>query len=484
DLYVRDGDTDDGTVPSNVQYMWNSPDIWTEDANGVAGNPHGHSLNYVCVRIWNKSDISSSGRDRLFLNWAKAGCDLRWDRNWTGFERFPCGINPVKGGVVGSPDGMLIPRIPPRGSVVVKIPWWTPMAEDYAGCTQFDADRWHFCLVARVHDGDLIVNENATDADMGHFTTLNDNVAWKNISILAAEQHTAVVSFSNPFKEPHTFQLQFTAHPNKAGETIVQHADVLITLDNELAEIWHQGGARIKGGKMLEHNRLLVTERDLTLSDLRLPVGHHYTVETSVHFRTRPSSGCNEFEFDIYEKDVRGVIGGEHFLAIKDPERNFRAEAHESQTVLAGDTVTLTAVPVEENVRYSWLTLGGDTLCVGGRYTTVPAATCRYVLEVRSLDDNYKDSDTVTVTVRQALITALTPNPADKRTTVAYRVAESVAGANLVVANAAGRVLYKAPLSAGTDSHTVDLQPMPAGHYTVRIESRGAVLDTKALVVH
>ncbi|KWW26920.1 MAG: peptidase M4, thermolysin, partial [bacterium P3] len=33
DLYVRDGDTDDGTVPSNVQYMWNSPDIWTEDAN-------------------------------------------------------------------------------------------------------------------------------------------------------------------------------------------------------------------------------------------------------------------------------------------------------------------------------------------------------------------------------------------------------------------------------------------------------------------
>ncbi|GEM_PF-2979465 len=85
DLYIRDSETDDGTEPSNVEIMWNSPDIWIEDMNGnVIDNSHGNTEYKVCVRIHNKSDISSRGEERLFLNWAKAGIDLVWDNNWSG----------------------------------------------------------------------------------------------------------------------------------------------------------------------------------------------------------------------------------------------------------------------------------------------------------------------------------------------------------------------------------------------------------------
>lgn len=484
DLYIRDSVSDNGLVPSNVHYMWESPDIWIEDLDGNVGNPHGNSICNVCVRIWNRNDIASSGKERLFINWAKAGCDLQWDLNWTGGTHFPCGDNPVTGGVVGSANGMLIQSIPAHGSTVVRIPWVTPMAEDYQNCTQFNAELWHFCLVARVHDGKDIVGESSAPGGMGNFVNDNNNVAWKNISILDAQYNTAVVSFSNPFDYLQRFRLHFRTRPNKAGDIIFKHADVLIRLDDELVRLWKDGGGVCVGGKYLGENRFLVQEPAFYLENIVMPIGRHYTVEAGVRFFTQTNPLCNEFEFDIIEEGEKEIIGGEHYLAIKDPQKRFKAVALEDKTVLSGDSTSFTAQTITEDAQYTWFNTAGDTLAVGELLQTAQNATRQYILEVVSDADNYKDVDTVTVTVRRAAITALTPNPANNQTVVSYRLASDVTSATIVIANATGQVLYSAPLDVTQTTHTVNLLAIPTGQYTVRIESQGSPLDSKTLIVY
>ena len=126
----------------------------------------------------------------------------------------------------------------------------------------------------------------------------------------------------------------------------------------------------------------------------------------------------------------------------------------------------------------------GDTLAIGDLLQTSQNTTRQYILEVVSIEDNYKDVDTVTVTVRRAAITALTPNPANNQTIVSYRLASDVTSASIVIANATGQVLYSAPLDVTQTTHTVNLQAIPTGQYTVRIESQGSPLDSKTLIVY
>ncbi len=85
--------------------MWDSPDIWIEDMNGnKITNPYGNTEYKVCVRVHNRSRVTSTGEERLFLNWAKAGIDLVWNENWISENVFDCGA--VKGGVIGSANGV------------------------------------------------------------------------------------------------------------------------------------------------------------------------------------------------------------------------------------------------------------------------------------------------------------------------------------------------------------------------------------------
>lgn len=72
----------------------------------------GNNTYNVCVRIHNNKSIASTGTETLYLNWAKAGLDLRWPNNWNGENFFNCGGNKVpKGGYIGNIAGDTIPSI-------------------------------------------------------------------------------------------------------------------------------------------------------------------------------------------------------------------------------------------------------------------------------------------------------------------------------------------------------------------------------------
>ncbi len=411
DLYVRDVVGDNGTEPSVTHgIMWDSPDIWIEDMNGnKINNPYGNAEYKVCVRVHNRSEVSSTGEERLFLNWAKAGIDLVWRGNWTSDNIFDCGA--VKGGVIGSANGVKIPVIAANGNEVVKVTWLTPMSEDYENCTDAGAENWHFCLTARVHDGEEIEGENENLLNMGVFTERNNNVAWKNISILNSKFPRAVVSVSNPYKEKHNFSIKYKHTANQSNELLQDFADVYITLSEGLLKAWQEGGQNSQGVKRARENKFLITDNEAVFDNLVLEPKELHSIATEVNFYTQKDSKMNRFDFDIIEycNDCENrIIGGEHYTAIKDGTKDFKAMAIEDKTVIKGREASFTANIINEQAEYVWYNQQGDTLTKGQTLTTRPINSQRYILEVTAKEDGYRDKDTVSVNVKRARINTLT----------------------------------------------------------------------------
>lgn len=488
DLYVRDVVGDNGTEPSVTHgIMWDSPDIWIEDMNGnKINNPYGNAEYKVCVRVHNRSEVSSTGEERLFLNWAKAGIDLVWRDNWTSDNIFDCGA--VKGGVIGSANGVKIPVIAANGSEVVKVTWLTPMSEDYENCTDAGAENWHFCLTARVHDGEEIEGENENLLNMGVFTERNNNVAWKNISILNSKFPRAVVSVSNPYKEKHNFSIKYKYTANQSNEFLQDFADVYITLSEGLLKAWQEGGQHSQGVKRASENKFLITDNEVVFDNLVLEPKELHTIATEVNFYTQRDSKTNRFDFDIIEycNDCENrIIGGEHYTAIKDGAKDFKAIAIEDKTVIKGREVSFTTNIINEQAEYVWYNQQGDTLTKGQTLTTRPINSQRYILEVTAKEDGYRDKDTVSVNVKRARINTLTPNPANTTCTITYELSEEINNARIVILNTLGNVVYSEVLPNGQaqTTQTINLQNITSGQYTLQIISQNETLDTKTLII-
>lgn len=491
DLYVRDNSVDIGNEPSNANdCMWASPDIWIEDANGnIVDNPHGNVEYQLCVRVYNKKNISSSGNEKLFLNWAKAGVDLRWNNSWMGNTFFNCaGENIPKGGYIGNQNGISIPSIPANSSAVVKVTWLVPRAENYANCTELTHDLWHFCLAARIHDGNPIPNENSTNIDMGYFVLNSNNVAWKNVSILNSIYNSAVVSVSNPYQTLKPFRLSYKLYPNKANELLYKYADVYLTLSSDLFKIWERSNFAGTGFKKVGENKILLTGENAILDNLMLEPNKHYTIESQVNFFTQAIPENNQFTFDIVqyvnENDKINLIGGERYIAIRDKGRDFKAVALEDTTIFANETVTFYANTINEDATYTWYNQSGDTIATGTELTTTPITTNQYKLEVVSDSDGFKDFDTIIAIVRNGAITSLSPNPATNQVTVSYRLASNINNAIIKVTNTIGIAVHTATISSLQTSTTLNIQTLVSGQYSVQLLSTsGDLLDYKNLIV-
>ena len=486
DLYIRDYDTDDGTEPSVTDNMWNSPDIWLENLYGnVIQNPTGGTPCYVCVLIHNRTNIASSGTETLLLNWAKAGVDLQWNHNWTGNTYFNCGGTYVaKGGVITS-NGT-IPAIPAHGSTVVRVLWTPPMPSNYSNCTEFNTDPWHFCLAARVHDGNTIPNENSTNYGMGAFTLNSNNVAWKNISIMNSSVNTAVVSVSKPANMTSSLSIEYVEHPNTYGETLSQFARVNMYFDTNLTSAWNLGGSHFSGVKVNGTGVFMVINDTAVLSDIMLDTGLVCTMLTEVNFFSNKTPKDNVFEFDIMLYSGTTFIGAEHYVAIKDKKGGIKAIARDDTKSFAGDEVTFYAETNNSNVSYKWYSQNGETLGTGTDLSVYPRQSQSYILEVKSDDEGFIDMDTVCVQICRGAIVGLSPNPTSDILNIEYRLEENISSATVSISNGLGIVMRTIPVSNTQNRNTVhtNIQGLTSGRYSVELKlPNGEILDAKSLIV-
>ena len=491
DLYVRDSVGDIGDEPSNASRLWASPDIWIEDMAGNRVNPYGDDDYNVCVRIHNRSDNASLGNERLLLNWAKAGIDLNWSGSWTGEEFFICkGKKVPKGGYVGDINGVVIPSIPAHSNYVIKIKWHVPKPEDYKGCdTTLDKELWHFCLLARIHDGHPILHENESSESVKDLVRDNNNVAWRNITFLQGKLNKSTVSVGNPFKEPRTFSLLYSLRKNELGELLNKYADVYLNMSSNLFELWQKSDFAGKGFKVVDKNKILLTEPTATIERLVLQPEELYLLEAEVNFFTQEKPENNEFMFDVaeYVDDEKGgkeLIGGETYIAIRNSERDsyFKAKAVDDQTVLPAEPVSFRAEPISEDAVYTWFDQKGDTVARGLNLTVTPTSTQHYKLEVVATADGFKDYDSVQATVRNGAIVSLSPNPTDNQLTITYRLAAGITNATIEISDMQNLGVQSYPVTAAATTKTVSLAGLTAGTYVVKLIVNGETVDTRQVI--
>ena len=496
DLYIRDTISDVGNTNSGVLKAWASPDIWIEDMDGNKVDPSEDKDYNICVRIHNKSDYPSSINDTLILNWTKAGVDLWWNRSWLGQEPLRCGESDIilggfyyiKSGYIGNMEGIAVPDIPPHSSKVFKVKWHFPKPGYYSECFK-DEQLWHYCLLARVHDGNPIWKEDESNMSVSEFVKNNENVAWRNITFLQGKLNKSTVSVGNPFKEPRTFSLSYSLRKNELGELLNKYADIYLNMSSNLFELWQKSDFAGKGFKVVDKNKILLTEPTATIERLVLQPEELYLLEAEVNFFTQEEPENNEFMFDIAEyidneKEGKELIGGETYIAIRNPERGsyFKAKALDDKTVLPAEPVSFRAEPISEDAVYTWFDQKGDTVAHGLNLTVTPTSTQHYKLEVVATADGFKDYDSVRATVRNGAIVSLSPNPTDNQLTITYRLAAGITNATIEISDVQNLSVQSYPVTAAATAKTVSLAGLTSGTYVVKLIINGETVDTRQVI--
>lgn len=206
DLYMKDNSGDNGEEPNiTTEYSWISEDIWFEE-NGhkITVLQSGETYD-VCVNVRNRGNMTSPNNAELYVHWTKATIGGSWPYGWYGQYTYDCNGHSVRrGDLIGS---IVLPPIESGETYVARIPWTTPLVEEYVPCLpDLDynaADLWHYCVLARIVDEQEQPDE-MTDMGLKDLVLNYNNVISKNLTIMSPEDDdshlTGIVAIANPLE--------------------------------------------------------------------------------------------------------------------------------------------------------------------------------------------------------------------------------------------------------------------------------------------
>ena len=165
-------------------------------------------------------------------------------------------------------------------------------------------------------------------------------------------------------------------------------------------------------------------------------------------------------------------------------DRDFKALALNDTSVLMSQAVSFSAVNINEPAQYTWYDVNGDTVGTGMNLTVQPMTSQQYKLEVVAEADGAKDYDTVSVAVRGGMLVFLSPNPANDRIDVEYRLADNVSNALIQIVSSTGIIVNTIPITNTQTSITINIQVLASGSYSVGLLlPNGEIPDMKTLIV-
>ena len=348
-------------------------------------------------------------------------------------------------------------------------------------------EKWHYCILARVHDDDTIAHENEQFANVYDFIRNHNNVASRNVTIKKGNVGKAVIQVNNPTLTGKSRIICLS--PKVIGNiSITDYAEVYITLDAGLLTAINS--ANISGLTWVSSNTLRWNGGSACIP-VTLPANSYYTMMTTVHFLADQIPATNNFDFDIVLRNATGdsILGGEHYKCVRTNGRYFQAVAHDNMTILWGETASLYATDILETAEYKWYDDQGNEVGDGLTCNVSPQQNTNYTLRVTADADGYRAYSTVTVMVVDGELRLLAPNPADNQVRIGYALSRNVSSATLQILNGSGQVIYSQSLSGGSGSKVtgetlVNTSSLAAGSYTVRlISSRGNIFYSKTLVI-
>ena len=487
DFYIRDLANDFGIEPNEAEEgepMWVSPDIWVRNQpDGFEVLEHENPVYsetdpvYVYVRVTNKGETTSYGSDELKLYWAKAAANLSWDGSWNGSG------DPVMGDAIGTKN---IPILSSGQETIFQFQWMVPDPDDYAGINP--DDRWHFCLLSRIVSGsDPMTFAEGTSVYSNTYN--NNNIAWKNVTVIDNKADVknpgAVIAIGNIFRERTTFEIEFKVPQPCVGNSILDEAEVKLTLDDLTYDIWVEGGKQGNNIKELKNKQILITGDPASLTNLTYDVDEWSTLFVGFNFLTDGAvSNKTVFKYLVTERrsSDQMVIGGELFI-IKKPGRDlFDADAGEDKTTSKNENVVIDVENIGEDAEYNWYDMQDSLIYSGTSLDVSLDTTTSFRLEVLATTDGFKDYDEVTVNVKQYEITNIAPNPTNGQVTVEFDI-EGVSSAYLLITKPFNPNTETIVLDVSQSQVNFDLTGYETGVYGIILICNDQMVDQKLLSV-
>jgi PKD repeat protein len=227
---------------------------------------------------------------------------------------------------------LTIPILAPGQAVVLQIPWYPPNPADYSCVSEPN----HHCLLARIETSDqapygMTVPETAS---VGFNTVQNNNIAWKNISVVddfSGSKKTGSVLVRNIFDQPVRAGLQLR---DTQGQTaFFQRGHMTVDLGPRLYARWIEGGAIGTGIRPLPVKRRVVRSLsatapapseveiqspDAALKNIRIEPGETFAVDVNFELDRNYEPGPNRVvKWDLIQtgtpEDREEFVGGQRF---------------------------------------------------------------------------------------------------------------------------------------------------------------------------
>ncbi|WP_299258953.1 C13 family peptidase [uncultured Aquimarina sp.] len=332
DLHIKDNETpyhsvtDTGIEPNSFNGpMYTSRDIWVRqniDGGTTHENPEYKttSPNGVYVKIKNRGCAPiEDGKLRVYFS--KASTGLSWPGDWINYYDYTGGGSYLLHGDEITSTPINIPLLNPGDETTIMIPWYPPNPND------FDYDKHHFCLLARVVSQIDPIGTETTSVNSN--TRNNNNIAWKNISVHDTNPSNNI-TYTNVFirnifeKRKDIVDLYFLdgVYGTNNQNHFLKKGIITATLDKELFERWRKNGGEGKGIKIIDDTTIQITELEASLQNIILEPDETFSIQ--MQFKLYDATPFrNAFTYDVLQKNEKGIIGGERFDIVyeKDQEQ-------------------------------------------------------------------------------------------------------------------------------------------------------------------
>lgn len=494
DLVIKDGSEDSGKEPNTVsEYLYQSSDIYVslsdnDYVDGEHQNPISGQTAYVYVKVKNNGYATykpENNEGKLSLYWAKAGIGLSWPEPWQGGE-----INGLElGGLIGE-RCVIDTQLPTHTEYVggteqiYRFEWDVPNIEDYASLPE----NWHFCLLAVLDSEIDPLTDQDCIGDLTRFVKNNNNVAWKNITIIDEESinNPAYVSMTNWTGKKFKGEIIFEVPKDETSPLLSDVAEIIVTFDEEIYKIIVDNWNLTYGLEISKDrdNSFIIAKDSASISGLLFEQEELNLLGLSVEFFIDKETDKNDYKYNITLRNLEDntVVGGEQYVIHKPKLRQgIVVNAGEDQIVTLGEIATLSAQATGTDVSYEWIDAYNDTTINGQIAEVSPTITQQYKLKVKT-DNGYIGYDSLNVVVKKNIINNITPQPATDFAVINYQIMQAN-NAYIEITNSFGTVLENFQINTELNQYSFDCSSLPSGIYTVILYCDGNHQDAKNLII-
>lgn len=279
------------------QPMWQSRAIWVRSDGYDSGNPTKACANTtaqnpifangfentVCIKIGNRGQATGSGV--LHVYWAKAALGLGWDTK-PGLQ-----LGTTHGDWTELSTSVPIPPLGAGATTVVALPWAPPEPP-------FQQEL-HTCLLARIealapdHIWTELTDPNpASIPAVNHNTTMNNNIAWRNVQVVhdiitggGRSSHPVVLRNLEATRQALAVQLRPLTEDGRPN--FLEMGQVTWRMPQALYDAWKAAGAPGRGFRHIPGEAAVIVDAPEGALLTGLPLGPREAVEMQLWFAKR-----------------------------------------------------------------------------------------------------------------------------------------------------------------------------------------------------